>query len=200
MGGMQAFEWITAYPEAVRLAAPIVGSPRLGAYDRLLWRTQLLAIEQAFADYADPAQARRAAMRVVAGIHELALRTPRGFNRLTPRDALDGYLARQHAARVGGLDALDWAAQLRAMIGHDVTRAFGGSLERAMRAAQADTLVIVAASDQMVTPGPALEAAELLGAQKLVIESDCGHLAFQCESETVAAAVREFLGGNRPAL
>ena len=195
MGGMQAFEWIVAYPDAVRLAAPIIGSPRLGAYDLLLWRTQLLAIEQAFADYADPARARRAAMRVVAGIHELALRTPGGFNRLTPRAELDAYLARQQAARVGGLGPLDWAAQLRAMIGHDVTRAFGGSLEEAMRAVQAELLVVVAASDQMVTPGPALAAAELLGAEKLVLESDCGHLAFQCESETVAAAVRGFLGG-----
>ncbi len=198
MGGMQTFEWITAYPDTVRLAASIIGSPCLGSYDLLLWRTQLLTIEQAFADYTDPAGARRAAMRVVAGIHELALRTPRGFNRLTSSAGLDGYLARQQDAKVSGFDPLDWSAQLRAMIGHDVTRAFGGSLEEAMRAVKAKVLVVVSASDHMVTPGPALEAAELLGAEKLVIESDCGHLAFQCEGEAVAGAVRKFLGEGQP--
>ena len=33
MGGMQTFEWITAYPGFMDRAVPIVGSPRLGSYD-----------------------------------------------------------------------------------------------------------------------------------------------------------------------
>ncbi len=196
MGGMQTFEWITTYPDAMRLAVPIIGSPRLGSYDQLLWRTQLLAIEQAFADYTDPLKARRASMRVVAGIHELALRTPGGFNRLTPTAGFDSYFAQQQAAKVSGLDPLDWASQLRAMISHDATRRFGGSLERAMRAVKAKVLVVVSDSDHMVTPGSAIAAASYLGAEKLVIESDCGHLAFQCEGETVTETVSKFLADN----
>jgi len=196
MGGMQTFEWITAYPDAMRLAVPIIGSPQLGSYDQLLWRTQLLAIEQAFADYDDPAKARRASMRVVAGIHELALRTPGGFNRLTSSAEFNSYFAQQQGAKVSGLDPLDWASQLRAMIGHDTTRAFGGSLERAMLAVKAKVLVVVSGSDHMVTPGSAIAAADYLGAEKLIIESDCGHLAFQCEGETVTEVVSKFLAEN----
>ncbi len=41
MGGMQAFEWITAHPEMVRAAVPIVGSPRLSSSDILLWSAEL---------------------------------------------------------------------------------------------------------------------------------------------------------------
>ena len=180
----------------MRLAVSIVGSPQLGSYDRLLWRTELLTIEQAFAGYDDPAKARRASMRVVAGIHELALRTPGGFNRLTSAAQFDSYFAQQQAANVSRLDPLDWASQLRAMIGHDATRSFGGSLERAMNAVKAKVLVVVSRTDHMVTPSSAIEAADRMGAEKLIIDSDCGHLAFQCEAGEVAAAVSKFLSEN----
>lgn len=39
-------------------------------------------------------------------------------------------------------------------------------------------------------------AAELPAAEKLILESDCGHLAFQCEGKAVADAVREFFNEN----
>ena len=47
MGGMQTFEWLVVHPTLMKKAVPIVGSPRLGSYDLLLWRTELEAIEVA---------------------------------------------------------------------------------------------------------------------------------------------------------
>ncbi len=44
MGGMQTFQWMAAYPDFMDKAIPIVGSPRLAAYDLVHWQTQLDAI------------------------------------------------------------------------------------------------------------------------------------------------------------
>jgi len=87
----------------------------------------------------------------------------------------------------------DQRTQLQAMIGHDVTRTFGGSMARAAAEVKADVLNVVALTDHMVTPGPALELAELLGQGSVALESDCGHLVFDCDGERVQKAIRLFL-------
>lgn len=66
-------------------------------------------------------------------------------------------------------------------------------MERAAAAVRAKVLVIVAAQDHMVTPGPAREFARLLGVSVVELESDCGHLSDGCEPEKVAQAVAAFL-------
>ena len=75
----------------------------------------------------------------------------------------------------------------------DVSREFGGSLERAAQAVKAKVFVVVAKQDHVVTPGPASEFARLLGAKLLVLEGDCGHLSTACESRLLNQAVGDFL-------
>jgi homoserine O-acetyltransferase len=187
MGGMQVFDWIVAYPEMVERAVPIVGSPRLGAYDVLLWETELEAIALGRGGSNE-----EGAKRLVGLIGELALRTPAFHARETARDEVAGLLAQ---AKAGGLrmDLDDRAAQLRAMIEHDVSRPYGGSLEQAAARVEAEVLNVVGTRDHMVTPGPALDFAELVGAGSLELESDCGHLAPSCEIERLEKIVRRFL-------
>jgi homoserine O-acetyltransferase len=186
MGGMQTFEWLVAYPGAMKKAVPIVGSPRLGSYDLLLWTTELEAIA-----LAEKAGHIEGAAPVVAMVGALALQTPGYHARATPRDSLAKFV---EGAKAGAMDSMyDQRAQLQAMIGHDVSRAFGGSMAKAAAAVEAEVLNVVGLHDHMVTPGPALEFADLLGQGSLALDNDCGHLPSVCEGKRMESAVRAFL-------
>lgn len=69
----------------------------------------------------------------------------------------------------------------------------GGTLADAAAGLRSEMLVIVGGSDHVVTPGPALEFAELAGAETLVLDSDCGHLAPICVPEETGSAIYGFL-------
>ncbi len=185
MGGMQTFEWLVAYPGFARRAVPIIGSPRLNSADLLLWHAELSAIEAA----TDPKQGLTAALRM----HQFALRTPAWLAASGPdRDftAIDRQI-RQDAAT--GMAPADFAAQLRAMIGHDISRRFGGEMAKAAAAVKAKTLVVIASEDHMVNPEPARQFARLGGFQLLELPGNCGHMATSCEAARLNSAVDSFL-------
>lgn len=192
MGGMQTFQWIVEYPDFMDMAIPIVGSPRLAPYDLLLWEAQIRAImndrEWNNGNYiSNPSKA------VQYAFGQLLLTTPDNFNKNMTRQKLFDQL--EKAEKEGGFDANDKIRQAQAMMALDITRGFGGSMEQTAAALKARVFNIVAKLDHVVTPGPAMEFARLLGAESLVLEGDCGHLAPSCESEAVNAAVTRFLEG-----
>jgi len=190
MGGMQTFQWAVAYPGFMDKAIPIVGSPRLAPYDLLLWQTMIDAIEQnplwKEGNYTQPPVPRE-----VEQISDLALSTPEHYNQEMTREKFFESLKKPADTH---FDSNDRLRQAQAMMGLDVSAAFGGSMEKAAAAVKAPMLIIVDAHDHMVTPGPALNFAKLKGAQTLVLENDCGHLGPGCDLPKVSAAVAEFLG------
>jgi homoserine O-acetyltransferase len=190
MGGMQTFQWMVSYPDFMDKALPIVGSPRLAAYDLVLWQIQIDAIMNDRGwnngDYRQN-PARAAEFEFGA----LVLTTPDDYNKKKTREQTLSDLAR--ASSTGGSYANDKIRQAQAMMALDVSLPFGGSMERAAAAVKARVFVVVARWDHTVTPGPALEFARLLNSPMLELESDCGHSAPSCESERVSAAVAEFL-------
>lgn len=197
MGGMQAFEWIVAYPDFVEFAVPLVGSPQLTSYDLLLWETEQKAIELDPAwnkgEYRKPPAG---AMRTVAGIHALAIGTPWRMVRNTPREKFPAFLAETENSALERFDANNWLRQLQAMIAHDVARAWGGDLAQAAARVRSRVLVVVGLKDHMVNPQPALVFARLLQAPTVEINSDCGHGAVGCEMAAVAPRVALFLEGK----
>lgn len=191
MGGMQAFQWMVSYPDFMDKAIPVVGSPRLAPYDLLLWQAQIEALMRD-RDWNGGNYKTNPARALDFAFGELLLTTPTDYNRRKTREQTlaDLEKARGDAKR---FDANDKIRQDQAMMALDVSREFGGSLERAAQAVKAKVFVIVAKSDHVVTPGPAIEFASLLGARVLDLESDCGHLATACESRRLNEAVAEFL-------
>jgi homoserine O-acetyltransferase len=189
MGGMQTFQWGLTYPAFMDRLIPIVGSPRLAPYDLLLWQANLDAIEQNPA-YAGGNYRSQPVLGVVQQLADLNLTTPDNFNREQSREKV----AATHAALTPPrFDANDRVYQLRAMISHDVSKAFSGSMAEAAKALKAKLLVVVNAHDAMVTPGPPLDFAKQAKAPTLILQGDCGHRAPACEEPKIGKRLAEFL-------
>jgi homoserine O-acetyltransferase len=169
MGGMQTFQWVVSYPTFMTKAVPIVGTPKLTAYDLLLWKTELSLIDSPLG------------MKAAADINEMHLHTPSYI--ATHTKDIDA-LMKAHEEAMRKLDPRNYAAQLRAMIGHDI-----GSYD----AIRAKMLVVTSQQDHMVNPAPAEEFARATKSELLILTSDCGHLATTCEKEKLIGAVARFL-------
>jgi homoserine O-acetyltransferase len=189
MGGMQTFQWGVAYPSFMDRLIPIVGSPRLAPYDLLLWQANVDAIEQS-PEFAGGNYRTQPVLSVVQQLSDLHLTTADNYNREVSREQVMTGHDRLSPPR---FDANDRLRQLRAMIGHDVTRAFGGSLDAAVAAVKAKLLVVVNERDAMVTPGPALDFARRAHAATLILKGDCGHRSTGCEEKDISARIARFL-------
>lgn len=186
MGGMQALQWVVSYPDYMEKVVAVVPTPKQTANDILLWQTELDLLES-FRD--DPAGLKKA-MNAVAGMQALEIRTPSWVVRnVTDAQAL---LA-THRNSLLKRDPFDYMAQLRAMIAHDIYRAFGGDVALAAKALRAKLMIVVALQDEMVNPTPARELARVAGAEIVTLSGDCGHLASACERDVMLREVWRFL-------
>ncbi len=194
MGGMQTFQWVVSYPGFMDKAVPIAGSTRLSSYDRLLWTAEIRAIKADPSwnggDYESPPVD---GLRAVAAINSLALTTPeKVVGETSPAEFFD-FLEQAERGVLEGFDANNWIRQAEAMLDHDVSASFAGSMEKAAAAVEADVLVVVGTRDHMVTPQPALEFAEHLFAPVVALDSPCGHLAIWCEQDEAFPLIARFL-------
>lgn len=190
MGGMQTFQWIVSYPDFMEKAIPIVGSPRLAAYDLMHWHAENDAIMRDASwnggDYTEnPARVQ------LAEFAALFLTTPQDYNKKTSRE--DVQAALDKAATEPAMDANDHIRTAQALIALDVSDAFGGSLDKAAEAVKAKTLVVVSRQDHTVTDGPALDFAKKIHAEVLELNADCGHQIMECQGDKVTRAATAFL-------
>ncbi len=188
MGGMQTFQWMLSYPDFMDKAIPIMGSPRLAAYDLVLWQAENEAIQND-PNWKNGEYTEQPARRILAAFDQLTLTTPLHFNTLTPREKVNEMVTQAENT----FDATDHIRQSEAMMALDVSTPFGGSMARAAASMKTKALVIVNDTDHMVTPGPALEFAALTNSQVLKLQDDCGHLLFHCESDRIENAIIQFL-------
>lgn len=191
MGGVQTFQWMVSYPGFLDKAIPIAGSPRLGSYDLVLWQAESDAIMHDPA-WKDGEYTEQPGSALIAEIGMLVKNTPEKINQDVSREKLAAVLAQETAATAAS-DANNRLRQFQAMLAHDVSAAFGGSIESAAAAVKAKALIIVTATDHTVTPGPALDFARMIHAEVLELQNNCGHHGSECESWKVDQAVKEFL-------
>jgi homoserine O-acetyltransferase len=188
MGGMQTFEWLVAYPTMMQKAVSIVGTPRQSYYDQLLWLSELAIIESAQGNKKDL----KNAMKLVANIHQLNLFSPQYWNMAKKTETPAVFLKSEGEKYAQGNHPLNWAAQLKAMIKHDIYQSSGKSLNDLKAYLSAKILIITASQDAMVNPAAANEFAQNLQTDFLELSGPCGHLATVCESEKLIMKLKAF--------
>ncbi len=188
MGAMQALEWTVRYPTFLERAVPIAGAPRLGAFDHLMWTTNLQEIENGQRAGISP----DSIWAQLARLEALLLQTPVAVNRLS-WDSVMTAAAAQASTYRKAWPLEDFAAQLKAIRQHDISRNFGDDMSRAAKAVRARVFIVHSPDDHMVTSGPVVQFAKMIGARTLLMPSECGHIAIFCQRDTLAPAVRAFL-------
>ena len=189
MGGMQTFEWMVTYPRFIEKAVPLIGSPKLGSYDVALWETQLRIL-----DLYEACECAEAAA-TLAGVGMLAGSSPEQVDAQTDPSEVEASLeaaAKSTLQRPDGWTH-DMASQLHAMIGHDVSRHFGGDMSAAADAVGAELLSVVVSTDHVVTPWSAIRFTELVGGESMVIDNTAGHGGLFTPGTGFEERVRAFL-------
>lgn len=185
MGGMQTFEWAVAYPDFMDEAIPMMGSLQSTAYDKLLWTSQIDAIELDPAwNGGNPTGPLTRGMAVSAEIDSMALTSPAYRVAHTGANDFAVFLTdmKKGSTETGG-HAWDMIRQREAINALDLPGEFGvTTLAQAAAKVHAKLLVIVSPQDHMVNPTPALEFAKALNAPVLTLDSPCGHIALDCIS------------------
>jgi len=191
MGGEQTFVWAVEHPDFFDLAVPILGTPRLTAFDLQVKRVMIGTILSDPA-YQDGTYTSQPPLKLANLFGNLMLTTAEFRNHVTPRDQADHVFARIEAPLP--IDANDRLWQLRAVVALDEIGK--RSIAEAAKAAKAKFLVVVSGRDQLVNPQPALDWAQASGAPVYVSDKACGHLIMLCDAAAVSAQVRPFLAGQ----
>ena len=193
MGGMQAFEWATAYPDFVDLVVAMAGSPQSTSYDKLLWTAEIDAIELDPAwNHGNPTGPLSRGIALEQEIECMRDTSPGYRVSQTTPAAFPAFLeALRKGAQADGGTASDQIRQRQAILSLDIPGEYGGTMEQAAARIHAKLLVIVSPQDHTVNPDPAMRFAAAAHAPLVKLDSPCGHQSFACIS--VGPTVARFL-------
>ena len=193
MGGMQAFEWAVAHPDFMNLTIPMAGSPQCTSYDKLLWTSEIDAIELDPAwNNGNPTGPLTSGIALAEEIESMNLTSPAYYAAHTKTDDFETSLAEtRRSARGEAGPVIDQIRQRQAILSLDIPHEYRIPLEQAASRVRSKMLVIVSPQDHMVNPTPAVEFARAIGAPVVTLDSPCGHRSLSCIS--IGPTVAQFL-------
>ena len=193
MGGVQTFQWAVSHPDFMDDLIPIVGSPQPTSYDLMLYNTfrKIIEADSTFnhGNYTINPNIIPANM-----LWELFLTTPGDRVKNISHDDFSKWMKNTENKKSN--DWNDTHYQIVAIIGHDITKPFNGSMREAAAHVKAKMLIISSLQDHMANPNPAIEFSKLLPAKLVVLNSASGHLAPNFGNPQVKNSIIEMLGEN----
>lgn len=188
MGGMQALEWMVSHPDFMDQVVCMAGTPRQSTYDLLLWNTQLRLIRAALAR-GDAAGLEFTRQRLI-DLDQLHLHTPAYLARTLAPEMLQDHLETLYRDR---LELPNLAAQIEAMVAHDIFRSANLTEPELRHRVKAQLLLIATTQDLMVNPINSLALAQQLDCEIMEIDSDCGHDLLADAAAEIGARLGAFL-------
>ncbi|MGB8321493.1 MAG: alpha/beta fold hydrolase [Candidatus Acidiferrum sp.] len=191
MGGMQAFEWAVVFPEFMDLAIPMNGSPQSTSSDKLLWTSEIDAIELDPAwNNGNPKGPLTRGIAIAAEIGEMNATSPTYVTTHTlDFDTFLTSLRKSSTSDAGS--AWDQIRQREAILALDIPSEFHVPFEQVAKRVRSKMLVIVSTQDHVVNPDPAIRFANAIVAPVIYLDSPCGHRSLSCIS--VGPTVAQFL-------
>jgi homoserine O-acetyltransferase len=185
MGGMQIFEWVSAYPGFIEKALAYVSTPKPTPNDLLQWNLRLNIIE----NYKALDATEKQTQNTLSILNALVARSPEYLNEKISYEGFEEYFDKFDSDPNKTFTTDNYACQIKAMLNHNIFKSDRKTIEPWK---ESEMMFIVSASDKLVHAKQTIDFAETYEYDYYVLNNNCGHLAIGCEIEYCSELIRKF--------